>query len=230
MKVDIVFDTICPWCYVGKRRLFNALAERPGVSPEIRWRPFLLNPQFPEEGMEQPLYLERKFGGDQRIKRMLNAVQAAGSCEGIAFAFDRIRKTPNTMRAHRLIRFAGQYGTANAIVEAVFAAYFVEGRDIGRIEELVEIGRRFDLKPDQLAAYLERGDDEGHVLGENARAHHLGVNGVPCFIFNDEYAISGAQETEIFLRLIDLANENQIAGPVSPMLVSATRMDRMTSI
>jgi len=131
MRIDIVFDTVCPWCFIGKHRLEQALALRPGVKAELRWRPFLLNPDLPPEGMDRDTYLERKFGSSYRIQRIQGAAQQAGESEGIAFAFERMSRTPNSIQSHRLIQWAGAYGSLQTdLVEAVFRAYFEEGRDI----------------------------------------------------------------------------------------------------
>ncbi|CAA6603212.1 Predicted dithiol-disulfide isomerase involved in polyketide biosynthesis [Rhodospirillaceae bacterium LM-1] len=215
MRIDVIFDTICPWCYVGKRRLERALAQRPLVRPEIRWRPFLLNPDMPANGIERKAYLESKFGGPYRVKQMYSAVAAAGAGEGIPFSFETIVRTPDSLPSHRLIRLAGRMGKAGEAVEAVFSAYFAEGRDISDFNELQAIGRGLGLDRDLIVLALEDAEDSSQIVAENTRAHRLGINGVPSYVFNEAYALAGAQESDIFLRLIDLARETETQAPVS---------------
>lgn len=210
VRIEIIFDTICPWCYVGKRRLERALSLRPHIQVETVWRPFLLNPDMPEDGVPRQVYLERKFGSRPRVERMLAAVTAAGAAEGVRFAFDRIAWTPNTVRSHRLVALAAQSGGQWRMVEAIFAAYFLEGRDIGAVPVLTDLGLRSGLDEDALAAVLEPGLAANGVHGENTRAHRLGVNGVPCYIFDGAYALAGAQEPDVLVRLLDLAHEGQM--------------------
>ncbi len=209
MKIEFIFDTVCPWCYVGKRRFERALAQRPGTRTEIVWRPFLLNPDIPPEGIDRRAYLDRKFGGPARVNRIHAAVAAAGTAEGIAFAFDRITRAPNTLNSHRMIRFAAGFGRQPEVVEALYRAYFVEGLDIGLVPTLVALGERLDLPGIELEDYLRSETDVSAVLNDNARAHRQGVNGVPCLILDGSYALAGAQEPDILLRLIDIARQSE---------------------
>jgi predicted DsbA family dithiol-disulfide isomerase len=209
VKIEFIFDTVCPWCYVGKRRFERALAMRPGTRADIVWRPFLLNPDIPLEGIDRRAYLDRKFGGPARVQRVHGAVAAAGEAEGIEFAFDRITRAPNTLNSHRMIRFAAAPGLQAETVEALYRGYFCEGRDIGLISELVEIGEAVGLPAATLEAYLKSDADIAAVLNDNARAHRLGVNGVPCLMLDGTYAVAGAQEPDVLLRLIDIARETE---------------------
>lgn len=209
MRIEYVFDTVCPWCYVGKRRFERALAQRPGARATIRWRPFLLNPDLPAEGIERRMYLDRKFGGPARVQRVHAAVAAAGQAEGIEFNFEAIGRTPNTLNSHRLIRLAAGIGREAEAVEALYAAYFSAGRDIGDIATLVDIAVEIGLDRAGLAEYFASDQDMAAVLGDNARAHRLGVNGVPCLILDGSYALAGAQEPDILLRLIDIVREGE---------------------
>ena len=209
MKIEFIFDTVCPWCYVGKRRFERALAQRPGTRTEIVWRPFLLNPDIPPEGIDRRAYLDRKFGGPARVNRIHAAVAAAGTAEGIDFAFDRITRAPNTLNSHRMIRFAAGFGRQPEVVEALYRAYFVEGLDIGLVPTLVALGERLDLPGIELEDYLRSETDVSAVLNDNARAHRQGVNGVPCLILDGSYALAGAQEPDILLRLIDIARQSE---------------------
>jgi predicted DsbA family dithiol-disulfide isomerase len=209
VRIDYVFDTVCPWCYIGKRRFERALACRPHTRVAVRWRPFLLNPDLPLGGMDRTAYLDRKFGSHARVQRMHAAVAAAGLAEGIQFAFDRILRTPNTLHSHRLIRFAAQMGREADIVEAIYRAYFCQGRDIGSVGELVAVAAAAGLPRVAVADYLDSDTDVGALMNDNAGAHRLGVNGVPCVIIDNQYALAGAQEPEILLRLIDIAREGE---------------------
>jgi predicted DsbA family dithiol-disulfide isomerase len=215
MRIDFVFDTVCPWCYVGKRRFERALALRPGTRARVNWIPFLLNPDVPLEGVDRRTYLDRKFGGPARVQRMHAAVAAAGRSEGIDFAFDRILRTPNTLHSHRLVRLAGQWGRDAETVEALYRAYFTEGRDIGALEELITIAGEVGLPQPEVADHLYSDADMAATLSDNARAHRLGVNGVPCLIVDGVYALAGAQDPDILLRLVDIAREAEAEAALS---------------
>lgn len=215
MRIEFVFDTVCPWCYVGKRRFQRALALRPNSRVDIVWRPFLLNPDLPLEGVDRRSYLDRKFGGPSRVQRIHGTVAAAGRAEGIEFDFDRIQRTPNTLHSHRLIRFSSAIGREADTVEAIYCAYFIDGRDIGDIDVLLEIGADLGLPGRRLAEYLWSDADINTVMNDNARAHRLGVNGVPCVIIEGTYALAGAQEPDILLRLIDIVREGEAEAVLS---------------
>jgi predicted DsbA family dithiol-disulfide isomerase len=207
MRIEYVFDTVCPWCYVGKRRFERALALRPGIRASVHWRPFLLNPDLPAEGIERQLYLDRKFGGAARVQRVHAAVSAAGLTEGIQFEFEKIERTPNTLNSHRLVRLAAQGGRESEAVEAIYQAYFTQGLDIGRIDVLAAIAGTIGLDAAEVEDYLHQTQDGAALLNDNARAHRLGVNGVPCLIIDGIYALAGAQEPDILLKLIDIVRE-----------------------
>jgi predicted DsbA family dithiol-disulfide isomerase len=209
VRIEYVFDTICPWCYVGKRRFESALAKRPDTRADIRWRPFLLNPDLPLEGVERAAYLDRKFGGSSRVQRVNSSVAAAGRSDGIEFSFERISRTPNTLNSHRLIRFAATVGREADAVEEIYRRYFILGQDIGDMGVLAEIGETLGLSRNATRDYLRSDTDITAVLNDNARAHRLGVNGVPCLIIDGTYALAGAQEADILLRIIDVVRENQ---------------------
>lgn len=216
MRIEIIFDTICPWCYIGKRRLEQALLERPHVTVEKRWRPFLLNPDMLSDGLDRRSYLAQKFGSETRVQRMQDAIAQVGESVEIEFAFDRIERTANSMESHRLVRFADRTGKSDACVEALFVSYFVNGHDIGQIETLIAIGTEVGLDRGALRGYLESGDDRMEIIDENRRVHTMGVAGVPTFIFAGEYAIAGAQDPTVLTRLIDAAAvlpEPAVAAP-----------------
>ena len=205
MEIDVIFDTVCPWCYIGKRRLEQALAMRPQVKARPIWRPFLLNPEMPPEGIDRTAYLLKKFGSEARVRRIYGAISEAAQSAEIDFAFERIGKTPNSVDSHRLVRFADRRDCADEVVEALFVEFFMEGRDIGDIGILAEIGANHGLDRRALTAYLESDQDTQLIHDENARAHRLGINGVPSFAFNGKMVISGAQEPQVLVRLLDAA-------------------------
>jgi predicted DsbA family dithiol-disulfide isomerase len=209
MNLDVFSDTICPWCFIGKRRLERALKERAQPGLKIRWRAFQLNPGMPAEGMERRAYVEAKFGGSDRARTIYDTIRAAGAGEGIEFAFEKIKRTPNTLQSHRLLRLAAATDRQDATLEGLFRAYFIEGRDIGDRAVLAEIGAAAGLDREETADYLEGDADTDTVLSEDVLARRAGINGVPCFIFNGRFALSGAQEPEAFFQIFDLAREQE---------------------
>ena len=206
MEIDVFFDIVCPWCYIGKRRLAHALAERPDLAPAVNWRAFLLNPNMPPEGVDRDFYLVRKFGSEARVRRIQGTILEAGQSVEIPFAFDRIRRTPNTVNAHRLAFFAASEGKADAVIESLFSAFFLEGRDIGDLDVLADLGAGVGLDRAALSLYLAGPEDAERVAEENARAHRLGVNGVPAYVFNRHFVVSGAQDPQVLIRLLDAAH------------------------
>ncbi len=205
MQLEIIFDTVCPWCFIGKRRLERALARRPSVKPDIIWRPFLLNPEMPASGLDRTAYLIKKFGSEARVRRVYGAIGEAGQSVEIDFAFDRIRKTPNSVPSHRLIGYAAEHIDTALLVEEIFQAYFTHGADIGDIGLLSDLAAQHGLSAKAVFAYLAGNVGTEQVYDENARAHRLGINGVPAFAFEGQMIISGAQEPEVLVRMIDAA-------------------------
>jgi predicted DsbA family dithiol-disulfide isomerase len=212
ITVDIVSDAICPWCFIGKRRFERALAEAPkDVEVLVAWRPYQLNPEMPPEGMERKAYLASKFGGDARADEIYKRVSEAGASEGIEFDFAGMQRTPNTINAHRLIGIAGRAGKQDAVVERLFRAYFLEGRDIGNSDELAAVAKAAGLEEKMIRDYLAGRDDVERVENEDAMARRMGIQGVPCFILNRKYAISGAQEPAVFLEAFELLKREAAA-------------------
>ncbi|MBM3487180.1 MAG: DsbA family oxidoreductase [Alphaproteobacteria bacterium] len=209
MKIDVIVDTICPWCYIGKRRLDRALATRPELAVEIGWRPFQLNPEMPAGGRDRKSYLAQKFCGIERARQRYVSITEAGAQEGIDFQFDRIERTPNTIASHRLILRAGRAGLQAAAIDGVFDAYFTQGRDIGDANVLAEIGAAAGLDPASLRAYLDGEDDVEHIVAEDEMARSIGIGGVPCFIIDRKYAVSGAQAPEVFHQVFDLVLQDR---------------------
>ena len=205
MEIHIIFDIVCPWCYIGKRRLEMALSMRPQIRVKLNWRPFLLNPEMPPEGIDRTAYLVKKFGSESRTNRIYGTIGEAGQSVEIDFAFERIGKTPNSVDSHRLVRFAHERGLADEVVEALFVEFFINGRDIGDLRVLTEIGAANGLDAQEVKAYLNTDADVGAIHDENVRAHRLGINGVPSFAFNEKFVISGAQEPQVLARMLDAA-------------------------
>lgn len=207
MKIDIIVDTICPWCYVGKKRFERALASSPVEGLEVGWRPFQLNPHMPREGMDRGEYLAQKFGGPRRAESQYRVIEETGRDEGIDFRFSDIDRTPNSIDSHRLVRLAGENGLQTQMVEAVFQAYFLEGRDIGSRTVLAEIGAENGMDFEETIDYLTSGRDVDIVRSEDQMARNMGVNGVPCYIVERNYAISGAQSPEVFAQVFDFVRQ-----------------------
>lgn len=207
--VDIISDPVCPWCLIGKRRFERALAQRPDLEVQVGWRPFQLNPDMPREGVDRATYLEAKFGGKEKARQIYQRVSEAGASEGIDFDFNGIPRTPNTVDAHRLIRWAGSAGVQDQVVERLFQAYFIDGGDIGDRLVLLEIAERSGMDRGLVAELLESEADLELVRKEDALARQMGVQGVPCFIIDGKYVISGAQDPEVFLKAFDLAENDE---------------------
>lgn len=199
LQIDVYSDVICPWCYVGKRRLERALKTWDGVPVTIRWRPFQLNPTMPRNGMDRRQYLDAKFGSPAAAQAIYDHVSAAGTEEGIQFAFERIARTPNTFAAHRLIWLAGHHDHQDEMVELLFRQYFLEGGDIGTIETLSRIAAHAGLDRAAIETFLAGEEGIEVVKTEEAAGHRMGIRGVPYFVFNGVNALSGAQPPEQFL-------------------------------
>jgi predicted DsbA family dithiol-disulfide isomerase len=214
MKIDIISDTICPWCFIGKRRLARALELRPQDRLEVFWHPFQLNPDMPQEGIDRGRYLADKFGGPDRAERVYDRIRAAGREEGIEFRFDLIKRTPNTVDSHRLVAYAGMHGVQDPVVEALFQAYFIDGRNVGDHAVLTEIAAAAGLDGGDVADFLAAGTDRDRIVAEDERVRTMGVSGVPCFIIDQRYAVSGAQSPEVFFQIFDLVREEQSAAAV----------------
>lgn len=209
LVVDVVSDVMCPWCFIGKRRLERALAARDEGPPvEVRWRPFQLDPTIPEGGMDRQAYLERKFGAGQ-ADAIYDRVREAGATEDIAFAFEKIARSPNTLNAHRLIRWAGDAGRQDELVERLFALYFLEGADLSDDAVLVEAAGAAGLDAERIAEALASDADAETVREEIAQAQRMGVTGVPCFIVDGRYAVMGAQPPETIAEALSRAEADR---------------------
>jgi predicted DsbA family dithiol-disulfide isomerase len=200
LTIDIISDVICPWCYIGKRRLEKAIAALDGQhGVRVHWLPFQLNPTMPKDGISRRDYRIKKFGSWERSLELDAQVAAAGKAEGIDFAFDRMERTPNTMDAHRLVWLADKQGVQDAVVEALFKAYFTEGRDISNRDVLIDVVAEAGLDRSQAESVLNSSDGTEAIkeADELSRRHQVG--GVPFFIINGEVTLSGAQRPDAFL-------------------------------
>ena len=210
LTIDIVSDLVCPWCYIGKRKLEAALAlPQAGAlpAPELRWHPFQLNPDIPAQGISRKQYLEDKFGGPQRAAEIYARVRAAGRAAGLELNIDGITLQPNTLAAHALIAFALQAGgvAASDMKERLLKAYFIDNRFIGSAEVLTEIAREAGLDPDAAHAFVTDPLQLQAVSQADAQARGMGIQGVPFFIFNGKLAVSGAQAPATLLAAMQQA-------------------------
>lgn len=216
MQIDIVSDTVCPWCFIGKRRIGRAMAMRPGIPFDVHWRPYRLDPTIPREGVDRRAYLKAKFGDSPRSAAMGDALRSEGVSESIAFAFDRIAKTPNTLDSHRLIRWADGAGVQDAVVERLFQAYFIDGRDIGDSQVLCALAAEAGMDGDLVTKLLAGDAELASVEREAGMANEMGISGVPTFIFDSKFMISGAREAELLVRIIDKALEAEEVTESAP--------------
>ena len=208
MQIDIYSDIVCPWCFVGKRRLERALNEFMDVmTVKVTWRPFQLNPTMPSDGMDRATYLKAKFGGLENFGRMEEQLLAAGVEERIPFAFEKIQRTPNTFAAHRLVWYAEQQGKQDSVVEALFRGYFLEGKNIGDVTTLTHVAAEAGLDRVETDTFLASEKGVVEVKAEEAVGRQLGIRGVPYFVFNGTVSISGAQPPDIFVSAIQQAEK-----------------------
>jgi predicted DsbA family dithiol-disulfide isomerase len=196
ITIDVVSDVICPWCYLGKRRLDKAIGMLDGIDTEIRWRPFLLDSTIPKTGIPRDEYLLKKFGSAGRIAELHKPLKAAGEAEGIDYAFDKIKVTPNTLNAHRVIRWAHAEAKQHEMAEKLFAFYWLEGQDIGDREVLLKAAVDVGLDGPLISQLLASEADLDPVIAEINQAYELGITGVPTFIIANRYAVVGAQAPE----------------------------------
>ena len=206
LQIDIVSDVVCPWCYVGKRNLEAALAALPDVQTAVHWRPYQLDPTIPPEGLDRRTYLARKFG--DRVPEIYTRISGVGKEAGIDFAFDKIGRSPNTLDAHRVIRWAWAAGVQDKVVDALFRAYFIDGADIGNVDVLVAAAEGAGMDGALVRRLLGEAADKTEVESDIAQAQSLGVTGVPFFILNGRIGLSGAQPPDV----LSAAIRKAIAG------------------
>lgn len=218
MQIDVISDIVCPWCFIGKRNLEAALAawreQHPDdEAPKVSWHPFQLNPDLPETGMPRAQYIADKFGGPDRAREIYTRVANAGARAGIEFNFDGIVRQPNTIDPHRLVHLAGEQGRQDEMVEALFRGYFLDQADLTNADTLADIAAGAGLDRGQVKGYLATDQDKPLIHNGDHRARTIGVQGVPFFIFNQKYAVSGAQPPEVLLDVMQKIRAEVAAAP-----------------
>jgi predicted DsbA family dithiol-disulfide isomerase len=206
MIIDIFHDTVCPWCRIGKQNLKLALEQWTGEPAEIHYHTFFLNPSIPEEGYAFREYMQAKIGGKAPLEQLFDAPRVAGERVGLKFDFEAITKAPNSTLSHQLIIITPQ-AQREAMIDAIYDAYFEHGQDIGSLDVLIDIARAQGLDADAIRAQLEAGEGRAEVLEDAKQAHRLGINGVPFFVFNNRLAFSGAQPINVILDVLKQSAE-----------------------
>lgn len=202
VKLDIISDPICPWCYIGKTNLDRALEQIPDHPFTIEWHPFQLNPDMPAGGMDRRAYLEAKFGGKEGAVQAYAPVAEHAKKAGALINFDKIEKTPNTVDAHRLIHWAGIEQRQSLVVDLLFKAYFVDGRDIGDHEVLADIADTAEMDASMVTRLLDSTSDIADIRARDAHSRKMGVNSVPTFVVANQHAVPGAQPPEVWVKVI----------------------------
>jgi predicted DsbA family dithiol-disulfide isomerase len=202
LTIDVWSDTVCPWCWLGKRRLEAALGQRPDLPVTVRWHPFELNPEMPPEGADRREYLQKKFGDPDRFRDAQQRLIQLGAAVGIDYRFALAQRMPNTRGSHVLAKLAGE--RQSDVVERLFSAYFHEGRDVGDVGVLAAVAGEAGLDAAAVRARLESRVDHAAIEQEERQAYGMGISGVPFFVLAGKWAVSGAQETEAFVRALDL--------------------------
>ena len=216
VKLDILSDPICPWCYIGKTQLDRALAQVPGHPFQIEWHPFQLNPEMPAGGMDRRTYLENKFGGPEGADQVYGGIAKHFESIDLTANLDAITKTPNTVDAHRLIHWAGIEQVQGAVVDALFAAYFVEGRDIGDVDTLCDVADSASMDAAVVRKLLSTDEDAQMIRDRDSHSRQMGVNSVPTFIVANQHAVPGAQPAELWIKVIsELLEQIGDDSPVS---------------
>jgi predicted DsbA family dithiol-disulfide isomerase len=205
VRIDVVSDVVCPWCFIGKHRLEQAIAMNPDIPVEVHWRPYFLNDWIPREGIARADYLTAKFGSPERYAGIAQRVAAAAAEEGLVYAIDKIARQPNTTDAHRLIRWAAGIGKAAEMKQRLMDLYFTEGADLSNAAVLVQAAADVGLDPEDVRAALASEQDVEQVGQDVQEAKEAGIEGVPCFIFGGKFAVSGAQPADYLAEAIERA-------------------------
>jgi len=220
ITLDIISDPICPWCYIGKAKLDQAIAES-GIDPfDVSWRIFQLNPDMPAEGMDRRAYLEAKFSGPEGAEQVYSRIRAVAADAGLALDFDAIPRTPNTFDAHRLIRWAKTTGNQSAVAQQLFHRYFEKGEDISDRDTLLDVAESAGLEREVVAQLLASDADREALREEEDAARQMGVGGVPCFVIGGRYVVQGAQDVETWKQIL-----TEIAAAVSKQAAEAPAAD-----
>ena len=213
VRIDVVSDVVCPWCFIGKHRLEAALKLKPDITVEVHWRPYFLNDWIPREGIAREEYLTTKFGSPERYKGIAQRVGAAAAAEGLVYASDKMKRQPNTLDCHRLIHWADGIGKAAEMKQKLMDLYFTQGADLTDRETLVKAAADIGLDAITVRMDLATDKDVAHIEQEAQSAKEAGIEGVPCFIFGGKFAVSGAQAPEYLAEAIErLANGKQDAA------------------
>jgi predicted DsbA family dithiol-disulfide isomerase len=213
VRIDVVSDVVCPWCFIGKHRLEKALALRPGIAVEVHYRPYFLNDWIPREGISREQYLTTKFGSVERYKGIAQRVGAAAAEEGLVYASDKMKRQPNTLDCHRLIRWAEAIGKSAEMKQKLMDLYFTQGADLTDRYTLVKAATDVELDANKVNADLASDKDVAEIEQEALAAKKAGIEGVPCFIFGGKFAVSGAQSPEYLADAIDrMAQAGQAAA------------------
>ena len=212
VRIDVVSDVVCPWCFIGKHRLEKAIALKPDIPVEVHWRPYFLNDWIPREGISREEYLTTKFGSVERYKGIAQRVGAAAAEEGLVYAADKMKRQPNTIDCHRLIRWAGGIGKAAEMKQRLMDLYFTEGADLTNRAVLVQAASDVGLDPEDVRAALDSDQDVAQVEREAQSAKEAGIEGVPMFIFGGKFAVSGAQSPEYLAEAIARAAQEPQAA------------------
>ncbi len=211
VRIDVVSDVVCPWCFIGKHRLEAALKLKPGIAVEVHWRPYFLNDWIPREGIARDQYLTTKFGSPERYKGIAQRVGAAAAEEGLVYASDKMKRQPNTLDCHRLIRWAESIGKSAEMKQRLMDLYFTEGADLTNRAVLVQAAADVGLDPEDIGAALASDQDVALIEQEAQSAKEAGIEGVPCFIFGGKFAVSGAQSPEYPAEAIERAAHAEAA-------------------
>ena len=203
IKIDIISDAVCPWCFIGKKRLEKAINNFNSTKFDITWHPFQLNPEMPQEGVDRNLYLSSKFGGKQRANDIYNQIKIAGLSSGINFEFDKINIMPNSLNAHILIEYSKDFNIQNEIVSELFKSYFINGENVGDNNIINKIAKNNNLVNFNINTLNNKTDLALKVKNSDIESRSKGISGVPFFIINETYAVSGAQENEVFEKIFE---------------------------
>ena len=212
MIIDIFADVVCPWCYIGARRMELALARRPELQVERRWRPFQLRAEMPAGGEPWAAFAREKFGGDANSQAAFAQVTSVGAADGLVFDFARVASAPNTVDAHRLILLAGAHGVQWPVANALFRVYFSQGRDLNNADHLLEAAASAGLDRELARAYLVSDEGIDEVRASQREAYEIGVSSVPCYIFDEQAVLLGAQPVSVIERVLDAAAMGNLAA------------------
>jgi predicted DsbA family dithiol-disulfide isomerase len=207
MRIDVIFDTICPWCFIGKRRLDLLLDQQQYSNFEIIWHTYFLNPGMPVKGMDYEEYMQDKFGENFKIENLNNTINETAKGLNLEFEFTRIKRAPNSLDSHRMVKLANRKNRGAEMLESLYQNYFMMGKDIGNRSVLIDIATELGYDSIEVRKYLYSDKDTLGSFTQNQRILRLGINGIPAFIFDGKFSISGAQDTKILLRILNITKD-----------------------